>query len=93
MSSLLEEISQKAQALTADERTQLAHALLASVEDEVDPDIQAAWEAEITQRIESRERGDAHSYQRGVCRCTASDTVKPARFIKDAQTALLELTG
>jgi hypothetical protein len=33
--------------------------LLASVEDEVDPDIQAAWEAEITQRVASYEQGDA----------------------------------
>lgn len=58
MSSLLEEFSQKVRALTADERTQLAHELLASVEDEVDPDIQAAWEAEITQRIASYVQGD-----------------------------------
>lgn len=59
MSSLLEEISQKVRALTPDERTQLAHTLLESVEQELEPDIQAAWEAEITKRIESYERDDA----------------------------------
>lgn len=59
MSSLLDEISQKARALTCDERTQLAHVLLESVEQELDPDIQAAWDAEITKRIASYEQGDA----------------------------------
>lgn len=59
MSSLLDELSQKARTLTADERTQLAHELLESVEREVAPDIQDAWDAEITKRIACYERGEA----------------------------------
>lgn len=59
MSSLLDELSQKARTLTADERTQLAHELLESVEREVAPDIQAAWDAEITKRVACYERGEA----------------------------------
>jgi putative addiction module component (TIGR02574 family) len=59
MSSLLEELSQKARTLTADERRQLAHELLESVEREVAPDIQAAWDAEISKRVACYERGDA----------------------------------
>lgn len=59
MSSLLEELSQTARTLTADERRQLAHELLESVEREVAPDIQAAWDAEIAKRVACYERGDA----------------------------------
>lgn len=59
MSSLLDELSQKARTLTADEHTQLAHELLESVEREVAADIQAAWDAEITRRVARYERGEA----------------------------------
>lgn len=59
MSSLLEELLQTARTLTADERRQLAHELLESVEREVAPDIQAAWDAEIAKRVACYERGDA----------------------------------
>ncbi|MBV5285958.1 MAG: addiction module protein [Methyloversatilis discipulorum] len=59
MSSLLEELSQKARTLTADERTRLAHELIESVEREVAPDIQAAWDAEISKRVACYERGEA----------------------------------
>jgi len=59
MSSLLDELSQKARTLTADERTRLAHELLESVEREVAPDIQAAWDAEIVKRVACYERGEA----------------------------------
>ncbi len=59
MSSLLNELSQKARTLTADERTRLAHELLESVEREVAPDVQGAWDAEISRRVACYERGDA----------------------------------
>lgn len=42
MSSLRDELSQKARTLTADERTRLAHELLESVEREVALESQAA---------------------------------------------------
>lgn len=59
MSALLDELSKKAQALTIQERAQLARELLEPVERDVDPDVQAAWEAESADRIAKYERGEA----------------------------------
>jgi putative addiction module component (TIGR02574 family) len=59
MSALLDELSKKARTLTVEERAQLAQELLESVEREIDPDVQAAWEAEIADRIAKYERGEA----------------------------------
>ena len=59
MSTLLDELSKKAQALTVEERAQLAQELLESVERDADPDVQAAWEAEIADRVGKYERGEA----------------------------------
>ncbi|HMN77944.1 MAG TPA: addiction module protein [Burkholderiaceae bacterium] len=59
MSVLLDELSKKAQTLTVEERAQLAQELLESVERESDPQVQAAWEAEVANRIARYERGEA----------------------------------
>ena len=59
MSSLLDELSKKAQALAVEERTQLAQELLESVERDSDPAVQQAWETEIASRIAKYERGEA----------------------------------
>lgn len=59
MSALLDELSKKAQALTVEERAQLAQQLLESIERESDPDVQAAWESEVADRIAKYERGEA----------------------------------
>lgn len=59
MSALLDELSEKARSLTIEERAQLAQELLESVERDSDPDVQAAWEAEIASRIAKYERGEA----------------------------------
>ena len=59
MSTFLDELSKKAQALTVEERAQLAQELLESVERDADPDVQAAWEAEIADRVGKYERGEA----------------------------------
>ena len=59
MSTLRDELSMKALALSVEERVQLAQELLESVEREADPDVEAAWEAEIARRIAEFERGDA----------------------------------
>jgi len=59
MSALLDELSKKAQTLTVEERAQLAQELLESVERESDPEVQAAWETEIADRIAKYERGEA----------------------------------
>lgn len=59
MSALLDELSKKSKALALEERAQLAQELLESVEREVDPEVQAAWESEIASRIAKYERGEA----------------------------------
>ena len=59
MSTLRDELAMKALALSVEERVQLAQELLESVEREADPDVEAAWEAEIARRIAEFERGDA----------------------------------
>ena len=59
MPTLLAELSEKALELTREERAQLAQELLESVERDIDPDVHAAWESEITSRIAAYERGDA----------------------------------
>jgi putative addiction module component (TIGR02574 family) len=59
MSALLDELSKKAKDLALEERAQLAQELLESVEQEVDPEVQAAWESEIASRVAKYERGEA----------------------------------
>jgi hypothetical protein len=59
MSALFDELARKAQALDVEERARLAQELLESVERDCDPEVQAAWETEIADRIAKYERGDA----------------------------------
>ena len=59
MTTLFDELSKKAQTLAVEERAQLAQQLLESVERDSDPEVQAAWEAEIASRITKYERGEA----------------------------------
>lgn len=59
MSTLLDELSKRAKELALEERAQLAQELLQSVEQEADPEVQAAWEGEIASRIAKYERGEA----------------------------------
>ncbi len=59
MSAMLDGLSKKAQTLSVEERAQLAQELLESVERDSDPEVQAAWEAEIASRIFKYERGEA----------------------------------
>lgn len=57
MNERVKSILEQAQTLSPDEREQLAELLLATVVD-VDPGIEAAWEAEIADRIAAHERGE-----------------------------------
>ena len=50
MSDLVEELSRKALSLAPEERVRLAEALLATVQ-EVDDEVEAAWDAEIERRV------------------------------------------
>ncbi len=49
----------KLRPFTPEERAQFAQELLESVERDSDPEVQAAWEAEIESRIAKYERGEA----------------------------------
>ena len=59
MSALLDELSKRAKELALEERAQLAQELMESVDQESDPEVEAAWETEIASRIARYERGEA----------------------------------
>jgi len=58
MSDLVDELSRKARALPPEERVRLAEELLATVQ-EVDPEVEAAWDEEIRRRSEEIDSGKA----------------------------------
>ena len=58
MADLVDELARKARALSPEERVRLAEELLATVQ-EVDPQVEAAWDEEIRRRIEEIDRGKA----------------------------------
>lgn len=58
MSILVEELSRKALSLSPEERVQLAEELLATVQ-EVDAEVEAAWDEEIRRRIAEIDSGTA----------------------------------
>ena len=58
MSTLIEELSQKARSLPPQERVRLAEELLATVQ-EIDTEVEAAWDEEIRRRIAEIENGTA----------------------------------
>ncbi len=59
MSVALEEITEKARALSRQERLTLANRLLSDDEDSDAPEIEAAWEDEILARIKAIDDGTA----------------------------------
>ena len=59
MSELLIELSQKALTLCAEERERLAEDLLISLQEEVNPEAQAAWDQELRRRVMEVESGVA----------------------------------
>ncbi|MEK7841879.1 MAG: addiction module protein [Deltaproteobacteria bacterium] len=60
MSSLLQEVANKARSLSTEERSELAHDLIVSL-DEVtkDNDFEMAWDAEIERRVKEIKSGKA----------------------------------
>lgn len=58
MSSLVDELSEKARSLPPEERVRLAEELLATVQ-ETSPEVDAAWEEEIRRRIAEIDAGTA----------------------------------
>jgi len=59
VSAALEEITEKARALSRQERLTLANRLLSDDEDSDIPEIEAAWEEEILARIKAIDDGTA----------------------------------
>jgi putative addiction module component (TIGR02574 family) len=60
MSSLVDELSARAKALPIEDRARLAEELLASFQEEADPDAEAAWDREIERRVAEIESGAAN---------------------------------
>ena len=59
MSDLLKEISQRASALSAEERAKLAEVMLESLHEGSSADVEAAWDQELHNRIAAYERGES----------------------------------
>jgi putative addiction module component (TIGR02574 family) len=59
MSETLEELKSQLELLTAEERAELAHFLIRSLDGEEDDGVEAAWEAELTRRTEEILSGTA----------------------------------
>ena len=57
MSTLVDELSARARALSAEDRARLAEELLESLQGEADADAEAAWDREIDRRVAEIESG------------------------------------
>ncbi len=59
MSDLLNKMKDEALSLPVDDRAKLAHELIMSLDEGVDSDINNAWEAEISKRVQEIKDGTA----------------------------------
>ncbi len=59
MTTLVEELSRRARALSPEDRALLAEQLLASLDEESDHNAETAWEQEIGRRVEEIRGGTA----------------------------------
>lgn len=59
MTTLLEELSTRARALEPEDRVRLAEELLASLQDDSETEVDAAWDLEIQRRLEEVTNGSA----------------------------------
>ncbi len=59
MSSLLQEVATKAHNLSPDERAELAHDLIVSLDETSDTEFEAAWDTEIERRVKEIKSGKA----------------------------------
>jgi len=57
----VESIASEALLLPKDQRLTLAHRILSSVEPQVDPEAESAWDAEIRDRIKRYDAGQAQA--------------------------------
>jgi putative addiction module component (TIGR02574 family) len=61
MSTVLDELKQKATQLSESERAELALSLIESLDDEADTGVDEAWRVEIDRRVAEINRGDVQS--------------------------------
>jgi len=59
MSSLLQEVVNKAHNLSPEERAELAHELIVSLNDDIDKEHEKAWDSEIERRVREIKSGTA----------------------------------
>ncbi len=59
MSDLLNKMKNKALSLSVNDRAKLAHELIISLDEEIDSDVDNAWEAEICRRVNEIKNGTA----------------------------------
>jgi putative addiction module component (TIGR02574 family) len=59
MTTLVEELVERARTLSPEDRARLADELLASLEDEAEPEADALWEKEIGRRVQEIKNGTA----------------------------------
>jgi len=59
MSLLLQEVANRALDLPSEERAELAHKLIVSLDDDTDKDVETAWDAEIERRVKEIKGGKA----------------------------------
>jgi putative addiction module component (TIGR02574 family) len=78
MPDTLKELEEQARALTAEERARLAEVLLESLQDAPIAEIEAAWDAEIEQRIAAYDRGELQTFWAEDVFAEARRLVRPA---------------
>jgi putative addiction module component (TIGR02574 family) len=59
MSLLLQEVTNRALNLPPEERAELAHELIVSLDDVIDKEVETAWDAEIERRVKEIKSGKA----------------------------------
>ena len=59
MTTLVEELSSRARELPPEDRARLAEELLASLQDESESEVEAAWDREIERRVAQVKNGTA----------------------------------
>lgn len=90
MSDLVTELSERARKLTPEDRARLAEKLLASLEGNLEPEVDTAWVDELRKRVAEVERGgrQARSRGRGFCKNPSRPDVKLVRFHPEAEAKL-----
>lgn len=59
MTETAEKLKSELSQLSSQERAELAHFLICSLDEEVDVDVEAAWDTELAQRIDEIKSGKA----------------------------------